>query len=348
MKLSGQEGNQEGNTAEIEPRTGDTSGNGSSFAAASESESLAIERSDSEKPRTSEGSPGSPAPRATGPRTPGGKQRSRRNALKHGIFSGSVLLKGESRAEYNSLFDGLVETFVAEGKLGEVLVEKLATDFWRHRRLLQAEVAEIRKGVDFLQSEQQTRDQREVQEIDRSLSLNCQYGLISKIDNPLILKRCLVLLDGLRALFAQKGFTKIDPAILKDLYGDGVGGSEEYNLYMVYRFWLIVFEISEDKRLAHGFESPEQCKAKVLRAIDKEIRRLKKYQKAQTAMESERLKVEALRRAVPESPALDRLLRYQVNLERSIDRTLTQLERLQRMRLGHPVLPPINLNVSSS
>ena len=35
---------------------------------------------------------------------------------------------------------------------------------------------------------------------------------------------------------------------------------------------------------------------------------------------------------------LDYLLRYEASLERNFDRTLGQLERLQRMRLGHPVL----------
>ena len=85
-----------------------------------------------------------------------------------------------------------------------------------------------------------------------------------------------------------------------------------------------------------------------MEAIDKEIRRLKKHQKARAAIESERLKVEALRRVVPESPALDRLLRYEASLERNIDRTLSHLERLQRMRLGQPVLPKLEVSHSMS
>jgi hypothetical protein len=41
--------------------------------------------------------------KATGPRTEPGKQRSKQNALKHGIFSQAVVLEWESRAEYDSL-----------------------------------------------------------------------------------------------------------------------------------------------------------------------------------------------------------------------------------------------------
>jgi hypothetical protein len=43
---------------------------------------------------------------------------------------------------------------------------------------------------------------------------------------------------------------------------------------------------------------------------------------------------------------LDRLPRYEASIERSFDRTLTQLERVQRMRLGLPVAPPIKVDVA--
>jgi hypothetical protein len=46
---------------------------------------------------------------------------------------------------------------------------------------------------------------------------------------------------------------------------------------------------------------------------------------------------------------LDRLLRYAASLDREIDRLLKQVERLKRMRLaklGQPLPPPIDVNVS--
>jgi hypothetical protein len=86
---------------------------------------------------------------ATGPRTELGKSRSSKNAVKFGILSKATLLKGESRAEYNSLLVGLWETYQPVGKLEEILVDKLASVLWRIRRLLIAECAEIRKMSDF-------------------------------------------------------------------------------------------------------------------------------------------------------------------------------------------------------
>jgi hypothetical protein len=117
--------------------------------------------------------------------------------------------------------------------LEKILVEKLASLIWRHRRLLMAEGAEIRKGTEF--------------------------------------------------------FHMID--IVSDL-ADG------------------------------NYETPERV--------------------------AEKKKLSAIARNVPEGPQLDRFLRYEASLERAFDRTLSQLERLQRMRLGQVVPPPIQLSVTTS
>src|SRR5713226_3661792 len=87
--------------------------------------------------------------RATGPRTPQGKEKSKLNALKHGLLSKAVLLKGESRAEYQALLNGLQDDLQPQGKLETVLVENLTALFWRKRRLFQAENAAISEKMEF-------------------------------------------------------------------------------------------------------------------------------------------------------------------------------------------------------
>ncbi len=49
--------------------------------------------------------------KATGPRTPLGKQRSKHNATTHGIFSRVALLASESQSEFDSLLEGLRRYF---------------------------------------------------------------------------------------------------------------------------------------------------------------------------------------------------------------------------------------------
>ena len=79
----------------------------------------------------------------TGPRTLAGKKKSRVNAIKHGIFAVGIIPSRESESDYLQIVDGLSASIQPEGRLEELLVEKLAMLMWRYRRLLQAEAAEV-------------------------------------------------------------------------------------------------------------------------------------------------------------------------------------------------------------
>jgi hypothetical protein len=184
--------------------------------------------------------------KSTGPRTPQGKERSKFNARKHGLFSKAVLLKDESRAEYDALLNGLMEDFCPQGKLETVLVENLAVLIWRKRRLIQVESAQISNRI--------------------------AKGLADGEDDKNITVRFNVM-----------------------------GSSpEEYPV-------------------------PDP--------------------KAST--ETQKPKFNAAATRIPSQEASDRLIRYEAHLSREFDRTLSQLERLQRIRKGQPVLPPIKVEVSS-
>jgi len=289
-----------------------------------------------------------PRRQATGPRTELGKQRARLNATKHGVFSRFSVLKGESRAAYESLVKGLAESLQPVGRLEEILVEKLATILWRHRRLIMAEAAEIRNSTEFLEWDQRNQQQEEAEAIGSSSILDYNGGLIRKIQNPHVLERCLELLAELRQGIEIDGFEpERDTSILEKIYGESDGNRLRKTLHDAYEIWLYTSNASEEERQREGYATREQCKQNILYLTDAEIRRLKHYQKTRASIEVNRTKLETLRRSIPESPALDRLLRYEASLERAFERTLNQLERLQRMRLGQPVLPPVKLELST-
>jgi hypothetical protein len=288
--------------------------------------------------------------KASGPSSKLGKERSSRNAIKHGILSDVVVLPGESHDRYQALLQELNEALAPEGRLEELLVEKLATLSWRQRRLLAAEGAEIREGSEFLEWDKQNRERQK--EANRICALDVEHmfgrdiGLIWKIQDPEVLTSCLELLGELRQEIESSGFDKRqDTAVLEKIYGPVTESGK--TLFQTYVFWLGTSNLSDDGRQKEGYETPEQCKDKVLAEVDKEVRRLRGYQRKRTSIESERAKLEALRRSVPEPERLDRLLRYEASLERAFDRTLNQLERMQRLRRGQPVAPRIDVNVSS-
>ena len=58
------------------------------------------------------------------------------NALKHGVLSETAVLPTEDKAQFQELLEQLREDRKPEGALEELLVEKIATCFWRLRRVL--------------------------------------------------------------------------------------------------------------------------------------------------------------------------------------------------------------------
>ena len=323
---------QDEHTKGSEPVMSQASGNGSTLVAVQEPQ------------------PRKTARRSTGPRSVAGKKKSRHNALKHGIFSKAALLKNELRQEFESLWNGLRDDLQPEGMLEEILVDKLATLVWRYRRLISAEAAEIHTGTAFLEWDEEQRHQKEAQEtIDSDvLSVGGEVvGLMNRIENPHILTGCLNLLEELKNHIETSGLdSESDKEILTKLYGNWDHWTK--TLFDTYQVWSDTADCSEKERKQHGYASIEQCRRTVLAELRREIGRLNQYKKARASIESERTRLESLRRNVPECPQLDRLLRYEANLDRVFDRTLTQLERLQRMRLGQPVSPPVKVSLSSS
>jgi hypothetical protein len=321
-----------------------TPGNGSNQPSPEEEQSLAA------RPNTDELSGQPPARKFTGPRSPEGKERSKHNALRHGIFSEVIVLPGESSDEYESLLTGLSEALKPEERLEKLLVEKLAMLAWRHRRLLQAEGAEIRQGSEFLEWDQRMQQSHEAEMAKRRIPREFKTYvdrpcLIPEIQNPEILEYCLKLLLDLQKEIRSRGFSeKRDYSILAIIYG---GNSDLHGtLRNSYSMWFNTSEVPEEERQSRKYATPEQCKDKVLSEIDVEIQRLRNYRQERAGMESERAKLEILRRKIPESEKLDRLLRYETSLERAFDRTLTQLERAQRMRKGQPLPPQMEVKIS--
>jgi hypothetical protein len=84
---------------------------------------------------------------STGPTSKAGKRTVSGNATRHGVLSTRLVTEGEVEEEFHELFDELCRSLRPEGILELTLVEKIAINLWRQRRLVRAEHAaiEIRK-----------------------------------------------------------------------------------------------------------------------------------------------------------------------------------------------------------
>jgi hypothetical protein len=83
------------------------------------------------------------AKKSTGPKTPEGKAKSSKNALKHGVLSEMTVSEKEDEGIFNALLSKLILEHQPETETELVLVERLAGLIWRERRLLFAEKTAI-------------------------------------------------------------------------------------------------------------------------------------------------------------------------------------------------------------
>jgi hypothetical protein len=89
---------------------------------------------------------------STGPVTLEGKVVVSRNAVNHGIFAKDLVITAgdgrENELEYHELISELKADLVPVGRMEMLLVEKIAVNYWRLRRMVRYETGEIRGRLD--------------------------------------------------------------------------------------------------------------------------------------------------------------------------------------------------------
>lgn len=86
------------------------------------------------------------AKKSTGPRTAGGRKRSRMNALKHGMAAEEVVMPGEDPAELRASHRSFVEAWKPVGTIEAKLVWEITIADWRLRRARRIEPRLVELG----------------------------------------------------------------------------------------------------------------------------------------------------------------------------------------------------------
>jgi hypothetical protein len=79
------------------------------------------------------------AQKSTGPRTPEGRAAVRLNGVKHGLTAETIVLKGESQADFTNMLESFEAEHAPTTPTEEALVVQLALANWRLRRLYHQE-----------------------------------------------------------------------------------------------------------------------------------------------------------------------------------------------------------------
>ncbi|MEW6014215.1 MAG: hypothetical protein AB1690_02715 [Candidatus Zixiibacteriota bacterium] len=140
--------------------------------------------------------------RSTGPKTPEGKKKSSRNAIRHGFFARDLIVNcpylNESPADYDRYDSVITSHLCPNSQAQELLAKKLTFSVWRQQRLITAFLSHIEARVHIL-SEKLPRNsplKKTFKEADLPFNLSslpprllCRHlshiGRISLSDDPL-------------------------------------------------------------------------------------------------------------------------------------------------------------------
>jgi hypothetical protein len=267
---------------------------------------------------------------------PRGYERSRLNAVRHGILSRHLVLPWEDRSEYDDLLESLVAEHHPNGPTEHHLVEELAGLMWRKQRLIMAEASACRAGL------------------QRALEKNPWGG-------DTVLVRALAHLDGgkptdttaaairatpedteieLRELAEDEAITERALAILRKcrtnaydkalavLHEDTVAGWSE-----------TLAEVDGEDRDDGDYGDDDEAEdgepyrpeaASLQRYLEDET--IPWYRRRRRELENRNLiRAQAFGEAL-EPDRLDKLARYEVHLDRKLERILGMLLKLQDLR----------------
>ncbi|HLD70032.1 MAG TPA: hypothetical protein VJA17_04625 [Candidatus Omnitrophota bacterium] len=278
---------------------------------------------------------------STGPVTDEGKTIISQNAIKHGIFAKDLIISTgdgkEDEQEYRELLDGLVVSLNPAGQMECLLVEKIAVDFWRLRRVLRFEAGSTRKFLDMAISNyynkadwEGKKEHRENEKIDEDIAKQKEFidwnnhyikalksGAVT-FDNPTWSNESL------------ESNLEEDLILIMESIGEKIMTEDEYLDF-------------KDKGLEF-----EQMKAILKRAgyVDKDIagelieclkKQNKGYEKRIEELNQERLKnafaedVAIKVNSLPAGDTYEKVIKYEKAIQRSILQNIALLKRLQSM-----------------
>jgi hypothetical protein len=255
------------------------------------------------------------AKKSTGPVTLQGKQTVSNNALKHGLFSKTLILTDEDPDEYKILLDQLLQELHPIGLLEQTLVEPIALTLWRQRRLVRAETANIESNRSSKQIVLQVNQELDLSYTSRELK---ESDLIPF--DAMHYERYESILNELDGLFEQPSLDlnkikNIAPNVYKQLQSD----AQDLALSPV--------------KFLQNFEQPFDYFDSLRDYCIKEIQ--KKHQHQMVSAVAELVKSKSV---ILKEKLRDSLCKYQVMLDNELYKAMKALRDAQEWRMNSCVV----------
>lgn len=290
------------------------------------------------------------AARSTGPKTPRGKQVVRWNSLKHGLLAREVVIdtgEGEENVEeFKTLLGQLEADLAPDGPLEHILVERIAVCYWRLRRVIRYETGKIRRRLDCA-SWRAAVGQAEQFAFDKKFAGLGDSGE-KFMKSTMGLDYLISVLQTVEESVAEVGYLDewAKDRLFETFGTDKKGIAAECLLFSMMATEGVA-KAAEDPDRFGSPPSPDVCKQLILDTLREHRERLTQLRDVMS--ENEGLHRDAMVRglSLPSKESVDKIIRYETTIERQLYRAVSQLERLQRRRLGEPVPPPISVDVAT-
>ena len=259
------------------------------------------------------------AKKSTGPVTLQGKQTVSNNALKHGVFSKSLILADEDPDEYKSLLDQLLQELHPSGLLEQTLVERIALTLWRQRRLVRAEAANIESNRSSKQIVIAVNQELELSYTSRELK---ESDLIPF--DAMHYEWCESILNELDGLFEQ---TSLDLNKIKDIaphvYQQLLSDAQDLALSPV--------------KFLQDYEQPFDYFDSLRDYCIKEIQKKHQHQMVSAVAELVKSKHVILKEKLRDS-----LCKYQVMLDNELYKAMKALRDAQEWRMNSSIVADVD------
>ena len=290
--------------------------------------------------------------KSTGPKTETGKALASRNALKHGLLASEVVIDNgegaENRQEFETILNDLIGQFQPVGSLEEMMVEKIATSYWRLRRAQRYEVGILRQKLDTASDQYDAHNESD-HEIDKRIDQLQQKTAAWQADRT-VLKQLYDQGEDLSAIYDRHQAWKW---INKEILGperQKIGGPDGCIPVIVQLGPDRQYTTPQDVRneLNEKGYSDDQIWQMMIGLCERTEGALKEIAQLEKQKTNNKLSLQRLQKtgALPGKLEMDNLLRYETAINRQMDQAIKQLERLQRRRGGEPVPPPVSVDVS--
>ena len=255
------------------------------------------------------------------PAETGGTDITRFNALRHGVLSRYTVLPWESTDEYRAVVEALVAEHAPQGPTEEHLVEEIAGILWRKRRLRLAEAAAHRRGLEGTLASYRETVKVALVHLDTS-------GQSERV------------VDAIRATVADTQEDMTDMAADETMTRDALEllGSKRNDAYEAAlaalredtQTWWADTLASDPDELGEGKEPATADVEGLRRFLEGEV--LPWFENRRKELANRPLIREQAFGDALDPNKLERLGRYEVHLDRKLERMLTMLLRLKDLR----------------